>query len=380
MRSLLTVRPSPVSLLAGAYGFLAVADEAVAWQAGATTKVVGAGLVLAIAVQAFKERRARPPLLTLALPVALLAAWCALSILWSVDPAASRVRSMHLAFEALLLAALCVAPDRGALVRGLALGLGAGAAVVALGFLLELGGAHGARLHPFDTHGNLQGRDAALGALALGLLGPDRRLLALAGLAGVGLGLSFSSGAWLAAVVACAVLATQPDRRPLVATLLIAMVLGAGLLSVAGHDTRLRSPTTALQGNAVEEIGSGRLVLWGHAARISAAHPLRGVGAGAFPVALEEVRHAHQLAGGEHSKPGRRAHNSYLDLLAETGPLAVLLFLVPLAAALRAGRRRPMALALTLFVATSALTDSLLHQKSLWIALALAALIAAGDE
>ncbi len=374
---------SPVSVLAGAYGFLALAEEAVSWQPQLTTKVIGGALVLAVLASFVQGRRPKaPPVRSLVLPIALLAAWCALSLVWTLDVEATRVRSIHLGFEALLIAALALAPDRERTLRALSLGLGAGAVILCLGFLAALGEPHGARLMSFGAHANLQGREIALGVLALGLLARQSRSVTLsaAAVGGVGIGLSFSAGTWLATIAAAGVLAIRREHRGLVAALLGGVVLGTLVLTAAGQtdDSRLRSPATSLQGSAVEEIGSGRLVLWGHAARISAAHPVLGVGAGAFPTALEEVRADYQRAGGEHSKPRRRSHSVYLDLLAETGPLAVLLFLLPLGLALRAGwtRRDHVVVALVAFVAVSASTDSLLHQKSLWLAVALACLAA----
>jgi O-antigen ligase len=374
---------SPVSVLAGAYGFLALAEEAISWQPQLATKVIGGALVLAVAVSFVQGRRPeRPPIRSLVLPIALLAAWCGLSLTWTLDVEATRVRSIHLGFEALLIAALALAPDRERVLRALSLGLGAGAVILSLGFLAALGEPHGARLMAFGAHANLQGREIVLGVLALGLLGrqSSRVRLATAVAGGVGIGLSFSAGTWLATVAAASVLAVRREHRSLVAALLGGIVVGTLLLTAAGQsdESRLRSPATALQGNAVEEIGSGRLVLWGHAARMTAAHPVLGVGAGAFPTALEEVRADYQRAGGEHTKPSRRSHSVYLDLLAETGPLALVLFLTPLGLALRSGwtHRDHVVLALVTFVVVSGSTDSLLHQKSLWLAVALACLAA----
>ena len=384
MGSLLTAMRSPVPLLAAVYGFLAVADELIAWQAGATSKGVGAALLLAIVAEERGRRLDARAAGRIALPVLALALWSATSLLWTMDADATWARSRHLLFEALLIAGLCVVGDRRRLLSALAVGVGAGAVVLTVGFVAALGAPHGARLYAFGAHPNLQGRDIALGVLALAALSglPRRGVIAAAAIGGVGLGLSFSAGAWLASVVAAAVLARERSHRAAVGALLLGLLVGAGALSVAGAESRLRSPATALRGDAVEEIGSGRLVLWAHAGRIWAAHRVLGVGAGAFPVALEEVRAAHQHAGGEHTKPGRRSHSVYLDLLAETGPLGLALFLLPLGLALRRGRLRGDAVAgaLLVFVLASAATDSLLHQKSLWLALAIAALACRDDE
>lgn len=373
---------SPGSLLAGAYGFLAVAEEAVAGLPQMTTKLIGGGFVLAVAASFIQGRRPeRPPLRTLVLPVALLAAWCALSITWTVDVEATRVRALHVAFEALLIAALALDPHGKRTLRYLAVGLGAGAVLLSLGFFASLGLAQGARLDSFGVHANLQAREVAFGLLAAGLIaaGPRRRLaLTAAALGGVALGLSFSSGAWLALAAAAAILALDRQHRALVAALLTGLVAGALLLSVAAQSegSRLRTPVAGMQGSTVEGVGSGRLVLWRHALQLSAEHPLLGVGAGAFPTAVEKVRVRYQRAGGDRTKPARRSHSVYLDLLAETGPLSVLLFVLPLAIALGSGwrERDRVVLALVAFILVSAATDSLLHQRSLWLAVAVACL------
>ncbi len=87
---------SPLFVLAGAYGFLALAEEAIAWQPQLATKVIGGALVLAVGVSLFQGRRPeRPPLRSLVLPMALLAGWCALSLAWTLDVESTRVRSMR---------------------------------------------------------------------------------------------------------------------------------------------------------------------------------------------------------------------------------------------------------------------------------------------
>ncbi len=368
-----------VPALLGGLTFTLLADEAL--PAGSLLgKALGAA-ILAVAAPGILAGRLGPgDRRWLVLPVLGFAALSLTSMLWTVDPPTTALRARHLGMEAALMVAWCALWTRD---RARAVGLGAALAtgVLAMGFVAELGQASGARLHAFGVHPNLQARDAALGALAAVLLVPGLprwgiALVALAG--GFALGASFSAGALLAAVAACVVLLSGGPRwRIAVASLLAGVLLGAGALTAsASRSPRLRTPMTSVRGSAVEEIGSGRLVLWGHALRVTAAHPWVGAGAGAFPAAMEPIRVEHQLRGGEHTKPRRRAHSSFLEALAETGPLGLLLFCAPLAWAAGAAvrRRDEIAGAFVAFTATSAATESLLEQRGLWLGVALAVL------
>ena len=343
-----------------------------AFAAGRAAAMVFGAILVALTWAERNERppEGRPPRAVLIAP-AMLAGLALLSLLWSVDPAATAGRARHLALEAALVpAVIWLGPRRTLAWAGLL-----GACVLLGGFGAELMSPHGVRLRAFGVHPNLQGREAALAGLLLALAVPiPRGVVVLGGLsAGLALGLSFSSGALLAAVGAAAVLALAPSRR-LLAAMLLAGTLAGGLLLSASAPERVRSPATALRGDAVEEIGSGRLVIWGHATRVIAQHPLLGCGAGAFPAAMEPIRVAHQARGGEHSKPRRRAHSVYLELLAELGPVGLLLFVGPLLLGVREAwrRRDPVAGALLAFVLLSAATDSLLQTKSLWLGWAVA--------
>ena len=365
-------------VLFAALAVLTLADEA--FPEGALAgKAVGAGLLALAASTLPRRTRLSEPGRWLLFPVIALALWASASGLWTVDLYATLLRSRHLGMEALLLVALTwLWTPRRAQAMGLGSALATG--ILTLGFLLELAAPEGARLRPFGVHPNLQARDIALGSLMAVLLMP--RLpgwcaVLLTSVGGFGLGASFSSGAMLAVVCACLPLLPLRRWRPATAGLLVGTLVGAAALTVcADHVPQLRSPATALEGNAIEEIGSGRLVLWGHALRVSAAHPFVGSGAGTFPTAMEPIRVEHQRRGGEHSKPNRRAHNSFLEMLAELGPLGLLLFCLPMFwVGLRAlMTRNEVAAALVVFVGVSALTDSLIQQRSLWLGLAVAAL------
>ncbi|MCO4769460.1 MAG: O-antigen ligase family protein [Deltaproteobacteria bacterium] len=372
-------------LLLGATALLILADDAVPWGV-LVGKGVGGALLLASLPRLVTTHRSATRWLVL--PVAGFAAWSLLSLAWTVDPTATTLRGQHLVMETLLLGAIAATwTTRGSRAVGLGGALATG--LIAAGFLLELWAPDGARLRPFGLHPNLAARDALLGALLGTLLLPRQPVwgATLVGLVGgFAVGCSWSSGAILASVAVCAVLLSRRRWLPAVGGLVLGMAVGAAALTWTAEQApptptearKLRSPATALKGSAIEEIGSGRLVLWGHALRVARQSPLLGAGAGAFPAAMEPIRAAHQAAGGEHSKPRRRAHNTFLEVLAESGPLGLLLFVMPVAWAGRRawGRRDEVTAALVTFVVVSALTDSLLQQKSLWLAVCVAVLSA----
>ena len=367
------------ALVMGGTVFVALADEAIP-QGPLVGKVAGVLLLVLALPRLLRLNLPVPTLRGVLLPLAGFAAFSLFSLVWSVDPDATALRSQHLVMEALLLGALAASwSPRGRETVALAGVLVAG--VLAVGFGLEALSLEGARLRPFGLHPNLAARDALLAGLLGTLLSPrlpSWGAALVAGVAGFSVGASFSSGALLASVAVAVVLLAERRWRPTIGGLLLGVVLGFGvLLANADRAPQLRTPATALQGNAIEEIGSGRFVLWGHALRVTAAHSVLGAGAGAFPEAMEPIRIAHQRSGGEHSKPRRRAHNSFLEALAETGPLGLLLFAAPFAWLARTAwrRRNVVAGAFVAYAATAAMTDSVLQQKSLWLALGVGALM-----
>ena len=367
------------ALVMGGTVFVALTDEAIP-QGPLISKIAGV-LLLAFALpRLLRGTLPLPPLRGVLLPLAGFATFSLLSLVWSVDPDATALRARHLVMEALLLGALAASwSPRGRDAVALAGALVAG--VLAVGFGLEALSPEGARLRPFGLHPNLAARDALLAGLLGTLLSPRLPPWGaplIAAVAGISVGASFSSGALLASVAVAMVLLADRRWRPTIGGLLLGVVLGSGvLLASAERAPRLRTPATALRGNAVEEVGSGRLVLWGHALRVTAAHPVLGAGAGTFPEAMEPIRIAHQRAGGEHSKPRRRAHNSFLETLAETGLLGLLLFAAPFGWLARTAwrRRNAVAGAFVAYAATASMTDSVLQQKSLWLALGIGALM-----
>lgn len=372
-------------MLLGLAAFVACADRAVPAGVLGGKGILGLLVLAAVGLAAMgRSSRGLGEARWLVLPVLGLALWAGASLAWTVDAAATVARAKHLSLEVLWLGALAMLWTRD---RRRALGVGGfvACAVLLLGFGIALQTSDGARLRPFGIHPNLAARDAVLGALLVLLIprGQAHRGVGAGAMGGLAAGLSFSSGALVALLGAVGVLGLRRRWRAVVASFLVAACVGGAVLTVSAQDApKRRTPATAVQGSAIEGIGSGRLVLWGHALRVTREHGVLGAGAGAFPAAMEPIRAAFQEAGGEHSKPRRRAHNSFLEVLAELGPLGLALFFAPLGwAARRAWRRRDeLAGAFVAFTTLSALTDSLLQQKSLWLAVAVCVLLGTEEE
>lgn len=165
------------------------------------------------------------------------------------------------------------------------------------------------------------------GGLAVRKSGWQRILLAVAVvIMAVGLGATRSRGGLIAAFVACVVaLAVWRGRRLLIGSI-IALFIGAVAaffaLSPAAWE---RVYNTSKDSGS----GSGRLDIWHVALRITEGHPLFGVGLGQFPVVSPHyvnfpgVLTYVGLIVDKHIV----VHNLYLQLLAESGIIGLLLFL-----------------------------------------------------
>ena len=368
-------------ILAGLYAALAVCGEVLAWRSTETVQVVGALLLLSVVARLLTgERRSTVP--------AAFIAWAAIVVLaiaslaWTVDVAATRRVCLHLAQEGVLLAALALCPRRDRLLLALAVGAALGALVLALGYIgaFALLDPRGKRLALWEGDTNQQARGAVLGLL-LGLAFARGRVLLFALLLGVGVGLTASRGAWLAGLLGLALVAWRPPRSP-VADLrwsalaaVVGLAVGATLL-VSRPD--VRSP---LPNEDREALTSGRDAIWLNTLEMVRDHPVLGVGAGASPAAYDPYYLAREARGGLHSKPGRDPHNHYLQLLAELGPLGLLLFALGLAFVAVDIRRAPgfgrRALPVLMCVLVGAATVSSQELKVFWLGLAWATLAAA---
>lgn len=219
------------------------------------------------------------------------------------------------------------------------LGLAGGQAALG-GALYEEGRLNGGMGDPNDL------AVAIVAALALigGLL-PSIRTLLGRWIAGtlvvvllVGLSATASRGGLVAAAAAAlAALYFQSGRRLQVLGVLCAALVIAGI-SFASHPAALERVTQDKYG------GSGRTDLWQLAWREVQDHPIHGVGSGNFAVAARPyLREPGVLTGVKFIERGHEAHNLYLGLLAETGIIGLLLYLVIPFTAVRtavvAGRR-----------------------------------------
>ncbi len=210
-----------------------------------------------------------------------------------------------------------------------------------------------------------------------------------AGICAAGLFATVSRGALVGLCVAAIVapLAAGYGRRGatlavVVAGMLVALVLFA-LIAPAGAVSRVVHPAAGG--------GAGREDLWKIGWRMVEAHPIRGIGAGNFPnTSVHYLLRPGDLLN--KSTPAfvidtpKVPHNLYLQVLAETGTVGLLLFVGVVGFALlcslsaarafqRGGDRDMEVLARGLFVATAGLLAanffaSELFNKQLWLVLA----------
>jgi putative inorganic carbon (hco3(-)) transporter len=322
--------------------------------------------------------------------VGLLFAWIALSASWADDAGASRHHVEQWAIGIAVVPAVMTAAStrRGAVL--VLIGFLAGAVVSAIIGLVH---HHDAAGRLIGSEGNADDLAAVLAPaffIAAGLSLVARRwylqlvLLLSAGLVALALVATQSRGGGVAIAVGTLVAAWLLRDRPL--PLVLALVaLGAGIaLATAVEPGALKRLTS------FHDDGSGRVGLWHVARRMTADHPLTGVGIGNFQV--QSPRYV--LEPGELPsvllivERRQLAHNTYLQQLTETGiiGLAALLAVVGLclSAGLRAGRlfdargdpvfaeiARTVVLAIVA-VLVAAVFLSIGYDKRLWVLLAIA--------
>jgi O-antigen ligase len=302
-----------------------------------------------IGVQRVEPRpRLQPLALVGASALLLLLVWLALSLAWAEDVGRAAVELSRWGLCGLvvlvLLTSLRSRRDIRLVVGGFVLGI---VLSVAVGLVHDgLGGGPATGETLTSTEGRLKG---GLGdpnvlaaaivpaiAMAAGLLAVVRGrvrvvLLACIGVLVLGLGATESRGGALAAVVALvvALIVMRNHRRPVfIAAIAIAAV---GVAYFSAYPDGLHRMTRSDGGN-------GRSQLWEVAWRITSDHPVAGVGLHNFtvhspryvrePGALENVK---LIAERPHV-----VHNTYLELLTETGVIGLSLFLVAIAASLLA--------------------------------------------
>lgn len=154
-----------------------------------------------------------------------------------------------------------------------------------------------------------------------------RRLAGAALLVGlVALALTFSRGGWLACAIALVLLLALGARRHRLALALPAVILLCALPFAGPILDRI----TADDGGAA----LSRVPLMEAALAIGSDHPLMGVGANNYVVALEEYRTPDRAEGWSYV-----VHNKYLLVFAETGIVALLAFISFLVAVVALGLR-----------------------------------------
>lgn len=289
--------------------------------------------------------RAAAPFLLAA--VALLA-WLAATVAWAPDSGVAVSQLWKFGISLGIFAALAVMVRSEEGVRLILLAFVAGAAITALCALLGLSAGP---VNTLPGQSRLQGGAGdpnvlaaavlAAAVLAAGLLPgsrrPATRLLLLASIVVFGLALAGTEsrgGALAAIVVLVAAMVVMRGRR--------AAVLGfaLGTLAVAGA-WFLTSPEALERLTDLNDRGNGRGELWRIAWEMFLSHPLQGVGLQNFvPQAPGYVLHPGELEF-IHLIIERPVvvHNIYLQFLAETGLVGLLLFLALVALSLTASLR-----------------------------------------
>lgn len=395
------------SPIAGLSMLLAVSffeDAAEAGGGPSLTKVLGVLLALAwlggiaVASRAGVHPRglvARQPVLAAAL--ALFTVWAVVSHVWATDLslATDSVTRFVLNFALFPIVLAFVVEARHVVAL---FGVLVAASVASIGYGLVADPSAGE-----PTEGRLAGAGinpnelgavlvvAVVFGVALGLVRNWHPLVRTAAFAGaaistVGLFLTLSRGALFGLVVAMLVapLALGPGRRlaavAVMAATLVCAVAWFGVVASASDRERVTNPSA--------EGGSGRTDLWRVGWRMVEDHPVRGVGAGNFPV--RSVDYLLRPGRTEHDAfivdTPKEPHNIYLAVLAELGIVGFLLFatiiVTALAAAIGAARQfarrgRPVLdlLSRTLFIGlvgylAALFFSSQLFEKQFWLLLA----------
>jgi O-antigen ligase len=291
------------------------------------------------------QARAAAPFLSIAL---LFLAWLAVSTLWAPAPDSAVSELWKYAISIGIFAALIVGIDAKRHVRLIATAFVVGALVTAICGLL---GISGGPVNSLPGESRIQGgigdpnvlAAAVLAAIVLagGLMAGARhratRLLLLGAIVVFALtaaGTESRGGAIAAIVVLVAALLVMRERRGSV----IAVAVGG--LVAAGTWLAL-SPGSLHRLTNFGDHGNGRDELWRIASEMASSHPLQGVGLANFvPLAPNYVLRPGALTFVHliTEKPVV-VHNTYLQFLAETGVVGLLLFLTLVSLSLVASLR-----------------------------------------
>ncbi len=160
-----------------------------------------------------------------------------------------------------------------------------------------------------------------------------------------------SRAAWLMYALVTLVFVWRQTRRPwrfalwcAGALCLAAIAVGVAWRDSGAFDVRMQRTLMALRGteHGLNVASSGRLSIWGTALRMSAAHPLTGVGVRGFRYAYPDYAQPGDRFVDPHTDEGAfHAHQIVLEVLSETGIVGLLLWLIASCLAIRAWMRAP---------------------------------------
>lgn len=273
-----------------------------------------------------------------------LLVWVALTALWAVDPGSAVADLWHWALLALLFLIIATSLTRP---RALKLTCGAfvGGAVVSVAYGVVTGASAAtgaARLEggagdPNFLAASLVSAVILAAALAAASRSAIRRVLLMlaAGWLAYGLVATESRGGLVAALVALPVAVIVFRRQRL-------EVLGASLIAVGVTTAAFVATPTAWERIVTTDSGgTGRTELWRVAWRVFEDHPIGGAGLTNFPIVspryVREVgplQNVRLIADTPHV-----VHNTYLEMLAETGIVGLALFAAFVVTAIAAGAR-----------------------------------------
>ncbi len=301
---------------------------------GTAAKAIGLA-AFAAAVPRLLRRRPRPPNLALAL-AALFVAWSALTWTWSLAPAATAARAAtfaQLLAMTWLVWELCRTQRQQAQLLAAYV---AGAAVASLATLTRYAQGRQTYYRRYAAAGfdpNDLGLTVALAIpfalyLALRARGPARYACWLAvALVEAAVLLSGSRTALVVCIIGFAFAALtvrQADPPARIAAAVLVAVLALGLVWLAPAASRRRLATLP------HELARGslhnRTAIWKAGLKAFKHRPIRGVGAGAYPAAVEPRLGRPAIPGHEYV-----AHNAFLSVLVEQGAVGFAIFAALLA-------------------------------------------------
>ncbi|MGA9334229.1 MAG: O-antigen ligase family protein [Rudaea sp.] len=195
--------------------------------------------------------------------------------------------------------------------------------------------------------------------------------------------LAGSRAAWLMYALVVLILLWRETRDPLrfaawaAATLVVvALGFGVALHDSGAFDARVQRSLLVLQGteHSVDVASAGRLRIWGTALRMTAAHPIAGVGVRGFRYAYADyAQPGDNFVDPKTDEGALHAHQIVLEVLTETGGVGLVLWIIGAFCAIRAwrcatpaGRERASAPGLALIAMTFPLNTHLAFYSAWW--------------